>query len=580
MKHLPKRWLLADRQIQNVIKAGALALAFLCNCEKPFAQVIEHYAVEAGDTFGVGYFSDGLIDANNKCHAITGFMNVFTVGGQYYPSGKTPYKYAAITSFVHPDSGFSVFQLGGYGSGSSLQLNIERDKHGNLYSVLFEDSFVILGNDTLREIPPKQGEPWAWSHFNYLVVTDSIGNYLWNYQLKGIRTHVDDITLGKDGSVYIAGQFDSLIIFGDDTIKKSPMLPYQPILIKLDSNGKFVWWKWLKVTFRSAKINVIETDDEGYLYCGVYIERNAIEIDSTVINASNGTAVLIKMDMDGDIVWYRQLKASETASIKSIKVKNNRLFISGGIIGAFSYPSSKYNFTYENHGYIAEFSIYNGSIKWFRPTGGLDMRKNLVISENSIYYTGYFSKYCFIGIDTTIYTPHGLSNFFLIKLDLQGRYQWVYTKIGEYRGYPYWLSVNKNKEIAIGLSYSFDFVFKGDTFKQPDWLWERGLILRLQDTSGIKPVGTIEETVTLNEVIIYPNPAQTRLTLYAGHAKGTRLRYELYNLQGVRLKEGDFTTTEGGTHKSIDISTLTQGVYLFMLHEGNESTTKKLVIQR
>jgi hypothetical protein len=258
--------------------------------------------------------------------------------------------------------------------------------------------------------------------------------------------------------------------------------------------------------------------------------------------------------------------------------RKQKIIMAGVFSDSISIGGIKIYETFDNYNYLCSFDI-DGKLNWLKKIGG-GGSVTIDLSEDAIYLSSIIRDgAAYIG-DTVIVSPSGLGNFFLTKYDYEGNYQWVYAIIGDYSGSPEWLSVNENKEIALGISYRYEFVFKGDTFRQPDGLWQSGIILRLQDTSGIKPVGTIEETVTLNEVRIYPNPAQTRLTLYAGHAKGTRLRYELFNLQGVRLKEGDFTTTEGGTHKSIDISTLTQGVYLFMLHEGNATTTKKLVIQR
>ena len=202
------------------------------------------------------------------------------------------------------------------------------------------------------------------------------------------------------------------------------------------------------------------------------------------------------------------------------------------------------------------------------------------LSDDAIYLSSIIRDgAAYIG-DTVIVSPSGLGNFFLTKYDYEGNYQWVYAIIGDYSGSPEWLSVNEHKEIALGISYRYEFVFKGDTFRQPDGLWQSGIILRLQDTSGIKPVSADEENIPLNEVIVYPNPAQTKLTLYSNFPLGSKLQYALYNLQGVQLITGEIKDARGVLRREIDISGLAQGVYVFTLKEGNETFTKKVVVSR
>jgi hypothetical protein len=80
--------------------------------------------------------------------------------------------------------------------------------------------------------------------------------------------------------------------------------------------------------------------------------------------------------------------------------------------------------------------------------------------------------------------------------------------------------------------------------------------------------------------MLYPNPAQTKLTLYSNFRVGSKFQYALYNLQGVQLIAGEVKDARGVLRKEIDISELAQGVYVFTLKEGNETFTKKVVVSR
>jgi hypothetical protein len=578
MKHLPKRWLLADRQIQNVIKAGALALVFTCIACGLSAQIIESYAVEVRDTFGRTFFYDGLLDEYNNCHAIAGFMNVLSLGGRYYPSGQNPYKKMAIATFERPDSGIKVVQFGGYYGSYTLEGDLKRDSKGNLYCNLYEDSMVVLGTDTLRELPLPINQPLSWSHFGYIVSFNSIGLYRWHYQLEGIRTRARHISIDNREAIYISGIFDSLIILGSDTIRIPQTLPYQPILIKLDTNGKLIWSKWLKSTFRNAEITAMDSDSLGNLYLAVHIEDKEIEINGQTYYAKNGHLLVVALDTMGNTRWVRQIQGGLTTATELILGKSGMIVLSGTFNDYLKYATKEIVETPDNQVFMCLFN-QDGMFESLTKIGGVGS-VGLSVTSQAIYISGRILDFPAIFEDTTINCPSRLGNIYLAKYSYASQLQWVYAIIGDYSGSPEWLSVNENKEIALGISYRYEFVFKGDTFRQPDGLWQSGIILRLQDTSGIKPLSVSEEKVKLNEVIIYPNPAQTKLTLYSNFRVGSKFQYALYNLQGVQLIAGEVKDAQGVLRKEIDISELAQGVYVFTLKEGNETFTKKVVVSR
>ena len=87
----------------------------------------------------------------------------------------------------------------------------------------------------------------------------------------------------------------------------------------------------------------------------------------------------------------------------------------------------------------------------------------------------------------------------------------------------------------------------------------------------------VDETVlTENTISFYPNPATDQITLaYTGNQSLNTLR--ITDIQGRLVKQLDLTTFNGS--RTIDISTLNNGLYFFQVDNGQSTVTTKVIIK-
>lgn len=93
------------------------------------------------------------------------------------------------------------------------------------------------------------------------------------------------------------------------------------------------------------------------------------------------------------------------------------------------------------------------------------------------------------------------------------------------------------------------------------------------------PLSTVVSTNTLGnleQITLAPNPATTSLNVNLSTLASTTVRYQVFDLTGRLVTEGDWGTIDGAFGVRIDVSTQTSGMYLLKLtdNDGGQYTTK------
>jgi len=107
-----------------------------------------------------------------------------------------------------------------------------------------------------------------------------------------------------------------------------------------------------------------------------------------------------------------------------------------------------------------------------------------------------------------------------------------------------------------------------------------GLYVALATGGDLIPLGLttdVAETVIDEEsVIAYPNPAVNYLNLNAGFKAATPVSAEIYSLIGNRVGSYNFGTVDGLYNERLDVSGLSEGLYLLRINAGKDSITQKI----
>ena len=88
----------------------------------------------------------------------------------------------------------------------------------------------------------------------------------------------------------------------------------------------------------------------------------------------------------------------------------------------------------------------------------------------------------------------------------------------------------------------------------------------------------INEVSLENEVAIYPNPATGSFYIHYTSVSGKNLYLTMFNAVGEKVKE-ELLGVANNTDASVSISTLPVGVYLVQLQSGQNTMTKKIVVE-
>jgi hypothetical protein len=94
----------------------------------------------------------------------------------------------------------------------------------------------------------------------------------------------------------------------------------------------------------------------------------------------------------------------------------------------------------------------------------------------------------------------------------------------------------------------------------------------------IESVLSVEESVAFSDLSLYPNPTKGIITLSFTPKSQEEIKVTLFDVRG-RLIENKIFENKGRFNTQLNYSQVTSGVYFVNISIGNESSTKKLLIQ-
>ena len=90
-------------------------------------------------------------------------------------------------------------------------------------------------------------------------------------------------------------------------------------------------------------------------------------------------------------------------------------------------------------------------------------------------------------------------------------------------------------------------------------------------------VGNIANTAT--NINVYPNPTHEKVNVQWQNISEQTLHFTLYDLSGKIVFDNQKKYSLGKNSETIDLSSLSSGVYLLTMNNGEENFTKKIIVQ-
>jgi hypothetical protein len=403
------------------------------------------------------------------------------------------------------------------------------------------------------------GDFWA-------IKIDDMGHLVWQKTYGGIN--MDDpycIDKTPDGGIVISGSEnspDSGYTAGSHVIP--PVYPSDFWIIKLDSMGNLQWERCLGGyqgdTYGGGCIRV---DSEGYIY-GVSTSGSTDgDVTCHIGMPFHGSAWLVKLDSDGNLLWDRCYGGTNLDIIYSIQVKSDKLLMCGRS------RSTDYDLPSNYGGYDAWILLTDtsGDIIYSRNYGSsvddefLDAK---FLSDSKIIAAGDV-KIADHDVNSIHYSSVGLSDGWLVCLDSIGNIIWEKCYGGS----------NAEGLVSVFSLPSGGFILGSGTDSNDGDA--AGSSASLNNTRiwliNLNAVVGINEFNPQNNFSVYPNPSSGIFQLKTNNY--SRKSLFVYDMLGnVIWQEQSNSKIE----TTIDISNYPKGIYFVKISQGDKITTQKIVL--
>jgi hypothetical protein len=510
--------------------------------------------------------------------------------------------------------------------------SIATDHHGNVYvaGAFFGDSINISGTNLITN----NGNT---DLSIFIVKYDNLGNLIWAKDFSGNGYDNASLTIDNEDNIYLAGYFQSdSITFGNTTLYNAGMDSFPTnsdiFIARMDTSGNIIW-ALRAGTSGYDQAAAITTDNQGNIYVtGGFEDTLAFNeitlINNDVINPTVSSTVLndfvIKLDKTGTVIWGRNKLAD---GCSTIAVDNNRnVYVTGQFSSANTFDVNKYVEKYDSFGNSIWIHNLDGScIAWAQDAD----------SVGNVYVAGEFNHDMHLG-NITLTPDSGFRNSYFIKYDTNGNLIWAKT-LGENANISVHALVSNNHDGIYltgifgtdsvnfnGISifntdtntlYNWDiFALKCDTAGNAIWAKAAGgktggdgaIAIALNEIGNVYVTGRHasdschfdniiltpafnyflakidviqtqsldEKNIRNNSFLVLPNPNNGKFIIQC-EANGS-YQLKVYNLMGEELHHKQINASQA----ELDLSTLSNGVYVLTLNDGINSLTKRLVVAK
>ena len=351
-----------------------------------------------------------------------------------------------------------------YDNGRSIAV----DDQGNVYSagVFFYDVDFDPGPGTY--MMSTQG---GFSQSVYISKLSPSGQFIWAKQVSVEISGPIYLALDHQNNVYLTAYVSrSSDMDPGPGVYNAPMIgPQDAFLLKLDSNGNFLWEKQFGSpgTNNAAAGYAIDVDqNNSVILTGSFY--GLIDVDpgagKTILSgAGTSTVFLVKLSANGDFIWGRQIGGvgSPYSYVDAEDIKCDaagNVFATGWFGGTcdFDVAGSHTSFTSGGpaDGFVCKFDG-NGNFLWAKKIGN-SVSNNVVqpraidVDQNgNVYSSGSFSGTQDVDPGVGVYnlTSNGSADAYVLKLSPGGDFVWA--KIwGAVTAMPHTTSVFPSQEMC------------------------------------------------------------------------------------------------------------------------------------
>lgn len=441
------------------------------------------------------------------------------------------------------------------------------DLAGNVYIAgEFEDTATfegttIVGADTVG----------ALEDHNEIFIAkyDASGNLVWVKPAGGpYHDKAQGMAVDAGGNIYLTGYFTGHGNFGGP--KVSGHGGPDVFLTKFDTNGNEVWVKIMGGT-GADEGKGIAIDAAGNVYLTGGYEGVVTNLGNSMLTSQGKADLFIaKFDSNGNNIWVFSAGGAEADKGRGITVDaTGNVYTTGEIWGSTSFGPNAITPLGWTDVFISKHDA-SGNLIWVKIEGGnsRDAGRAIAVSGANLYVTGDYASTSTFG--TIQMTAKGTStDMFLAKYDLSGVASAVQVGGGWGDDAGKGVVVDAS-EMVLTTGY-----YSGDA----DWSWTINKAGSGKTDMFVARYTTVTTGIDLFEktkqITLSPNPSNGLIRVN-NNSTGDLKSIEIFDGIGQVIYS---KTVNGANNEDIDLSSFTNGIYLFKILSSDGITSHRVIKQ-
>ena len=405
----------------------------------------------------------------------------------------------------------------------------------------------------------------------WVAKTDSLGNIIWQRCIgSSVNDYPEQMVVDDVGNIYVIGGSH-----GDDGDITDPHGFVDFWIVKLNTDGELLWDRSLGGSTLDWGICISPTSDGGYIVGG-YTASSDGDVECENTNIGQLDMWIVKLDSLNNIQWQQCYGGSEFDNAIDIKTTDDGGYIIAGITRSNDGDVSGF------HGIAGESTDLwivkidsLGTIEWQRCLGGTDDEGNpeITITEDGSYLINAYTYSNNGDVSGNHSNPGYFADIWLVKLSEEGDLLWQQC-FGSWGGeVSVGVCIISDTELMLagGASHPSGNVecdlFAPSPPSDSD-LW----MFKIVDTVSVQ---IPENKININNVNVYPNPAQSFITFELPK------QYENCMLEIIDVYSNVLIKTEPNNPKEvINVQALKPGFYIYTLRAKGLNKSGKIIIRK
>lgn len=524
-------------------------------------QRVESYAItidNSGNSYITGRFQDSL--------KFGSFSLVASVSNDAYASDIFIAKYDSNGGFIWAKrAGGTAYD---YGNG------IATDAAGNVFVIGLFSQTATFGTLNVT----------TGGDFDIFIAKyNPSGTCQWVNKAGGTGWDVGNgVAIDNAGNCFITGAFRNTATFS--TTPLTSLGNYDAFVAKYNNSGVFQWAKSAGGT-GDDRSQGISTDAGGNCYVTGFFNGNATIGTTPLTSAGSSDIWIAKYNGAGVVSWAKRAGgALEDAGNAIYSDDGGNTHVTGFFDGAALFGSGLDTVTLISAGNKDVFAgkyDNTGDLMWMKKFGGSQNDIGYAISVDSSgnsYVAGsYYGTALF---DTIAASSISQEDAFVAGMNYYGKTKWVASGGGGSPDIGTGVAASKS-----GSCYTTGFFSGSATFgtNPITGFADNDLFIAKLDSVFTPIIGIKEESGNLQNIVIYPNPFNTDVTIqFESSVTNMQIRIELFDILGKNVTNqaelSEIKSVSSKKQVTIYRGSLPDGLYFGKVIVGNKIYTARLVL--